>query len=322
MIRLLVTRTHERTHRAVVEDPRAPRLELLHYDRVFAGRRLRRAATVFTDMDRLASWDLELAAAAFRCLAAAGVPVWNDPARIKTRFALLRALHEAGINDFNAYRLDEGLRPARYPVFLRRAAGHGLPASDLLPDWDAARRAIANALDAGIPESSLLLVEYAAEPVRPGVFRRLAVSRIGKRLLPQVCVHDDGWLVKYGKLGSATPELYADESRILRDNPYATDCERAFEIAGIEYGRADFGIVGGRVQIYEINTNPTLKPGTDHPDPQRRANLAAAWEQHLAALRELDPGPLSGPPVPLQDPRLRRHQGLLDRFLRRSRTAP
>jgi hypothetical protein len=225
------------------------------------------------------------------------------------------------VNDFNAYRLDEGLRPARYPVFLRRASGHGRPSSALLGDWEAARRAIDAALESGIPESSLLLVEYAAEPVRPGVFRKLAVSRIGRRLVPQACVHDDRWLVKYGKLGPATPELYADEHRLLRENPFAETLERAFEIAGIDYGRADFGLVGGRVQVYEINTNPTLKPGRSHPDSQRTESLRFVWERHLEALRELDPGALAGPPVALDDPRLRRHQGLQGRLIR-SRLAP
>jgi hypothetical protein len=310
-----MTRGHDGTHSKVVKDPAAPPIELLDYDRLFASRTLPRAAYVFTDLDRLAPWDLELAAAVYRDLAAAGVPVLNDPARAKTRFALLRALHQAGVNQFNAYRLDEGLRPARYPVFLRRAAGHGHPSSGLLEDWDAVQREIASALSAGVPESSLLLIEYAAEPVSPGVFRKLALSRIGSRYLPQVCVHDRNWLVKYGKLGIATPELYDDERRILRENPFAEPVRRAFEIAGIEYGRADFGLVGGRVQIYEINTNPTLKPGLPHPSAQRAENLRTVWTQHIAAFRELAPGPLAGDPVAIRISRSQRRQGLLGRLL-------
>jgi hypothetical protein len=296
-------------------------MQLHHYDALFASRQLPRAAWIFTDLDRLAPWDLELVAAVYRDLAAAGLPVFNDPARVKTRFALLRALHEAGINDFNAYRIDEGVRPERYPVFLRRAAGHGRPLSPLLPDWSAAQGAIDEALAKGIPESSLLLIEYAAEPVRPGLFRKLAISRIGPRCLPQISVHDEHWLVKYGKLASATPELYDEEFEILSKNPYAEPVQRAFEIAGIGYGRADFGLVGGRVQIYEINTNPTLKPGIIHPVPRRVESLKLVWRTHMAAFRELDPGPLPGGPVPLRDPRLLRHQGLLGRLVR-SRETP
>ena len=322
MIRFLVTRGFKRPLKRIRRDRGAPRIETLHYDRVFAERRLARALYVFTDHDRLSDWDLELAAVLHRSLAAQGVPVLNDPARVRTRFALLRALHEAGLNDFNVYRADEGVKPARYPVFLRRAAGHGAPVSGLLPDADALAQAVEAALAEGVPESSLLIVEYAAEPARPGLFRKLAVSRIGPRLLPQACVHDDNWLVKYGKVGIGTPELYADERRILRDNPYAEPALRAFEIAGIDYGRADLGVVRGRVQVYEINTNPTLRRGLPHPDPQRSENLAHIWNEHLQALRALDPGPLPGTPVALADARLRRHQGWLDRYLYRSRQTP
>jgi hypothetical protein len=103
-----MTRGHERTHWAVAKAPESPSLGTLDYDRVFAARRLARAAYVFTDLDRLAPWDLELAAIIKRRLSEAGLPALNDPARAKTRFALLRALHEAGLNDFNAYRLGEG----------------------------------------------------------------------------------------------------------------------------------------------------------------------------------------------------------------------
>jgi hypothetical protein len=319
MIRFLVTPPHEKTLKHMRRDARAPRIETLSYDRAFAERRLARALYVFTDHDRLSDFDLELAALLHRSLAAAGLPVLNDPARVRTRFALLRALHEAGLNDFNVYRVDEGLKPARYPVFLRRAAGHGEPLSGLLADSEALARAVEAAQAQGVPESSLLILEYAAEPARPGLFRKLAVSRIGPRLLPQACVHDDQWLVKYGKVGIGTPELYADEQRILRENPYAEAAQRAFEIAGIDYGRADFGLVRGRVQIYEINTNPTLRRGLPHPDPQRSENLTRIWEQHREALRALDPGPLPGPPVELRDARLRQHQSWLGRYLRRSR---
>jgi hypothetical protein len=140
-------------------------------------------------------------------------------------------------------------------------------------------------------------------------------------MVPQPCVHDAHWLVKYGKRGSATAELYADELRMMHENPFAEPIWRAFEIAGIEYGRADFGLVGGRPQVYEINTNPQVKPGEPHPSATRMASMRIAWQKLLAAFRELDPGPLPGPPIAVRDRRLERHQGLRGRFVR-SRFAP
>jgi hypothetical protein len=319
MIRFVTTRDHASTLAAIREDPGAPPIEILSYDRLLAAKRLPRASYVFTDLDRLSAWDLELAAIVHRRLAEAGVRVWNDPARVKTRFALLRALHQAGVNGFNGYRVDEGLAPARYPVLLRREAGHGTPLGGLLADAEALARAVDDALARGIPARSLLVIEYAAEPVRPGLFRKLSVARLGGRFETQLCVHDEHWLVKYGKRGCAPPELYEEELNMLRENRFAADLRRAFEIAGIEYGRADFGLVGGRVQVYEINTNPSIKRGGPHPSPQRVQSQRLAWTRFVEALRELDDGARGGPSVRIADPRLARHQGWRGRFVRTRR---
>lgn len=318
MIRFVTTRAHAST----LSELRRAAVAVRHvdYDRLIATRRLRPATTLFTDFDRLSAWDLELAARIQRRLAAAGVRTLNDPARVKTRHALLRALHEAGVNSFNAYRLDERVRPARYPVFLRRERGHGQPLGPLLADADALDRAVDAALESGIPESSLLVVEYAAEPAAPGIFRKLSTHRVGDRFFAGTCVHDDQWLVKYGRLGGATPALYEDELRIVREDPYREPLRRAFEIAAIEYGRADFGLVRGRVEVYEINTNPTLRSGKPHPSPLREESQRLVWSQLLDALRALDL-PHDRRPVTLEGRDFARERDWLGRR-RRDRYAP
>lgn len=314
MIRFITTRGHAYTLEQVAKARAAPRIQVLDYDRLIRSRRFARVPHVFTDLDRLSAFDLELAALIHHRLAARRIPVFNDPARVKTRYALLRALHAEGVNDFNAYRIDEGVRPARYPVFLRRDSGHGKPQSGLLPDWDAARTAIDAALDKGIPASNLILVEYAAEPARPGLFRKLALWRVGERFAGAVSVHDKQWIVKYGYVGAGTEDLYAEDLRMIRENPFADSLGKAFEIAGIEYGRADFGLVGGRPQVYEINTNPTTHGGIEHPSAVRKQAQLEAWDQYLAALAAIDDGATRAPErVRLVSERLDRHRG--PRFL-------
>src|SRR5690606_36355005 len=68
----------------------------------------------------------------------------------------------------------------------------------------------------------------------------------------------------------------------------------AFEAGGIEFGRADFGIVDGRVQIYEINTNPTLGvvPYENDPFPEmpRAPLIERANARILATLGALPAG--------------------------------
>ena len=309
MIRIVTTRGHGYTLEHVVRDRRAPRIERLDYDRLIRSRRLPRVPHVFTDLDRLSAFDRELAGIVYRRLRDRRVPVYNDPARVMTRFALLRALHDAGLNAFNAYRIDEGLRPERYPVFLRRESGHGRPLSDLLPDWDAARRAVDAALSRGIPGINLILVEYCAEPVRPGCFRKHALWRVGPRFVPAVSVHDAGWLVKYGSIGAGGEQLYEEDLRRIRENPFAEALARAFEIGGIEYGRADFGIVDGRPQVYEINTNPAAgEREIAHPSPLRRQGQQEAFQQLLEALADLDTAP-DRRTLRVASNRLERHRG-------------
>ena len=311
MIQFVVCRGHNYT----LEDARqtlatsgGSQADVITYDRLIRSRRLPRAVYVFTDLDRLSAWDLELAGAVYRRLVEAGVPALNDPARVLTRSALLRTLRIQSINAFDAYRWEERLEPRRYPVFLRRDAGHGQPLSEVLEDWPSVQRAAERALARGVPSRNLLVVEYAAEPVAPGLFRKLAVARVGERLVPQPCVHDTHWNVKYGSLGCATEELYRDELDLVRSMPFNERLWRAFHVAHIEYGRVDFGLVDGQPQIYEINTNPTVRRKTEHPSPMRVESLRVCWSAYVDALRTLAARAPSGPPVPIADGRLSRHQ--------------
>ncbi len=308
MIRFVMTAGHEYTVRGLQKSKRAPRCEALSYDRLFSAHRLPRAVYVFTDFDRLGAWDLELASLVAKRLVEKGVPVLNQPARTRTRWGLLRALHEAGINEFNAYRVEERVVPERWPVFIRRESGHRKPFSELLHDPDAVARAVEEAIAGGLPESQILIVEYAGQEARPGVFRKLAECRVGDVYTAQPIVHQDHWLVKHGKLGVASPDLYEEELEILQDNRYAEAIAPAFEVAGLEYGRADFGLVDGRVQVWEINSNPVVSHGGDHPVELRRESQDVAWDALVAAVARLAERAPSGPPVELTDKRLRRNQ--------------
>jgi len=276
----------------------------MSYDRLLRARWLRRATHVFTDLDRLSYWDLELVADLYGQMKNIGLPVWNNPAHFKNRHSLLRALHDAGLNDFDAYRPLEIHAIKRFPIFLRKIQGHRAPLSDLLQTREAAEKAVATAIANGTPEENLVLIEMAAEPVRPGLYRKLAAFRIGQAIVPHICVHDTSWLVKYGKLGIAGEELYREELNMLQTNSFAEHLLKVFDVAGIEYGRADFGFYQGRLQVFEINTNPHVVPAKPHPSATRVTNMKLAWEKYLEALRDLDsPG---GAPVRLADGKLQR----------------
>jgi hypothetical protein len=288
MIVFVHTTEHSYTHTAVVQANKAARVEVVTYDTLLGARAVPRATYVFTDMDRLSLWQLRLAGLTARRLREQGLRVLNDPARVLSRWGLLRALNLAGINDFNAYRVEESVQPKRWPVFLRAEGAHLGPISDLLHDSSQATAEIERSVAKGAPLSGLLIVEYAAEPMRPGFYRKFGSFRMGDTAFAHTCVDENHWVAKTGRRDITPPELYDEEQRIVRENPYGPALAKVFEIAGVTYGRVDFGLVQGKVQVYEINTNPEVIFADDHPLPVRQESYRIFKRNYLEALRMID----------------------------------
>ena len=270
------------------DDPAAPDIQLLHYDEVLGKPSLVPGTYVFTDIDRLSTAARTEAARLYRRLQENGCRVLNDPARVRTRFALLRKLHQAGLNPINAYLAEAGECPKRFPVFIRIADDHRGSLSDLLSDQSALDVAIEAAVVAGFPRATILIVEYAAQPIRPGVFRKSSVYRVGDEFIPDIWWYDTSWDIKGDRDGLADEELYREELHMMRENSFAKDVAGAFALANIDYGRLDFGLVDGRPCIYEINTYPTLYGPRRHPIPERVESINLRWARLLAAFRAID----------------------------------
>lgn len=145
------------------------------------------------------------------------------------------------------------------------------------------------------PEDGVLITEYCAEAIEGTLFRKLSAYQIGDQTFFYNCVHEHSWLVKYGTKNSATDALYEEEQEMILGNTFKDVISKAFRIANIEYGRVDFGLVKGKVQIYEINTNPTTKPPSDHPNPIRVKNQLLAWDIYCKLLSALDTVDTSAP---------------------------
>lgn len=288
MIRFLQSRGHRYTIKSVQQARNSPRADAMNYDALIRARRLPHATYLFTDLDRLGFWDLEHASHLYLQMKSAGLRVLNNPAVARSRYPLLRALRAAGLNDFNVYRVDELETIEHYPVFVRKIHGHREPLTDLLQTKEELLKAIDAAIAAGTPRENLLITEFAAEPLREGVFRKLSAFRIGDAVIPHISVHDKVWLVKYGRKFDNIEDLYQEEYALLQHSPHAAHLKKVFEVAGIEYGRADFGIYRGRIQVYEINTNPHVAPECEHPSATRVASMKLSWENYLAGLRAID----------------------------------
>ncbi|MFA5663576.1 hypothetical protein [Castellaniella sp.] len=296
--------------------PGMPRHAIWSYDRLLKARRLPRATWIFTDFDRLGAWDLELAARVCRVLQQAGMQVLNDPAQAMHRFALLRSLHARGLNRFQVWRPHEQAAVDRWPVFLRTETAHRGPLTDLIHDAAGLRAALAQARAQGHPERDLMVVEYCAQPLRPGLFRKYAAYRVGERLVRALSVHDTQWVAQQGQSGCADVADYQDELEHIDSPPGEPVLRAAFEVSRLQYGRIDYALVDGQVQVYEINSNPFIAILREHA-VAARVQAARAVDDGLAqAFQAIDAPP--GPAVPVRDALLvqqRRH----DRFMWRSR---
>ena len=319
MIRFLLTRGRDYTIKQVQKARFASAAGIMNYDSLLRAYWLRPATYIFTDLDRLSFWDLESVSHLYVKMKAAGFQVLNDPARVKTRYPLLRALHAAGLNDFNVYRMDEIDHVNRFPVFLKRIHGHGEPVSDLIQNSKELKKTAEEIIAGGVPAENLLAIEFVGEPVAPGIYRKLSAFRIGDSIFQHVSVHDTHWLVKHGKLGIAGEKLYREERTLLETNPFKEHLKKVFDLANIEYGRADFGFYKGRLQIYEINTNPCVDAPSTHPSPIREESIRLSWQKYLDTLALVDSKD-TGSLLIAREKNLRRQAR--KNFFTRSRIAP
>ncbi len=315
MVYFLTTQTGAFTLGEVRRSRIRRQMRILDYDSALQKRHFAPGTYIFTDIDRLHYRQREEAARLYLHLRNEGCPVLNDPALVQTRYPLLRTLHQAGINQFSAQRASELAEPLRFPVFIRNCHEHGRPFSDLLHSLGEVHAEIARIVQSGCPREHLIVVEYAAEPVRPGLFLKYSAFRMGGQILPHTTVHEGRWLVKWGTMGIGVEEDYLQEQRMLLAQPYAFReiLEKVFRLADIEYGRADFSLYQGQPQIYEINTNPHVTAPRPHPFPTRERNQDLIWHAYLDAVLAMDTPSLHAvasfpaakkpwsPPHPLQE---------------------
>jgi hypothetical protein len=90
-------------------------------------------------------------------------------------------------------------------------------------------------------------------------------------------------------LSKKLPEEYKlFEQKFVVENKYVDILRRVFDVAHIEYGRADFGVVAGRPQIYEINTNPYISADPGSKSATRRTTIAMSTKKLCESLASLD----------------------------------
>jgi hypothetical protein len=265
-----------------------PKFRITHYEWLFGAWQVPRATYIFGDLERLAPWELRLASDLNRSMAMAGLRCLNDPARAMARVELLTALYNAAINPFSVMRADAAPRPRRFPVFIRSESDHAKPQASLYHNQAQLDRALETIKKSGTPLRGLLVVEQCAERYSDTLWAKWGTWRIGEQIIVEHIAVDDSWVVKTGDHDKVTDAIAAEEHDAVRSNRFAPELQRAFDVGGIEFGRGDHALVGGRTVIYEINTNPYLGPFVPDQRLIRRQTQVIARTGIAEALAEVD----------------------------------
>jgi hypothetical protein len=211
----------------------------------------------------------------------------NDPRRALTRLDLQNALHAAGINTFRVHVYRPDMPHPQFPVFLRWEKGHGGSISPLAHSADELHRLAREVLrTTGHRAGRLLAMEFCDTCGADGIYRKYAVMRVGEHLVPRHVFFSREWMQKTGDLFD--PDQVAEEAAFVAACPHRDAVLAAFDRAHITYGRMDYGVLDGRIQVWEINTNPGLVPPREAIAPERLASQSASADRIAAALEMVD----------------------------------
>jgi len=262
-------------------DELRPHFRFVPYHMAYLLREAGPGVVIWCDFDRLSGTDIQLAVQLRSELEQRDLTHLNHPSLSEQRFELLKRLHREGVNAFGVRRPDESFDGLRYPVFLRDEVGAKYKRPTLLPD----RMSLAAAV-AGLPGSRIIkpmIVEFGAKPGADGFYRKFGAYRVGEEIFPQHCFISPHWFVKHAPMH--TPEHLAEHLSYVKENPHAAELKALFDGAGIQYGRIDYTLVDGRMQVFEINTNPSVL--TNPPTPSDSFDQRPYAERYIEALLKL-----------------------------------
>jgi len=259
-------------------------------------------AFLFTNLEEL-DWGLferaRLIAAAIRASDPDAV-IFNDPRTVLRRYELVRALYRDGVNSFDGYRVDEGRVPTRWPVFLRGEYDHRGGVPNLI-ESEADLRAILDAPESHLLDPSRRLIVEFIDTRAKGceTYRKYAAFRVGSELIPAHIYFGEHWMVKMNR--APTADELVEEEEYLASNPHGAEVMSIFERAGIEYGRIDYSVGENGIEVWEINTNPTVTNPKIEQMKKRWHVAGPVIEKVARALAALAEQGSGRPAIPFQE---------------------
>jgi hypothetical protein len=265
----------------------AERCRILTYEDAFCATDFTCGLFIFTDMERLADNERRLALRLYDRLAdQPDVTLLNHPTRTLLRYDLLRRLEERGINNFKVSRIDPaGLGELTFPVFLRREDNHSGPITPLISSSKELAAQIIRLRLNGYDLNKVIAIEYLETVDAAGVYTKYGAYIVRDRVLPRHVRFGRDWMVK----GEGQPDSrhLAQEMAYIDENPHVEIIKTIADDAGIGYGRIDYSMVGGRMQVWEINTNPHIETASRKKDPSVQGVRTKRENEFFSALSDL-----------------------------------
>lgn len=275
MIYHIAERDNDFTLRDFVKDwapTIARRLQTINTYQLALATKMPLGTYLFTDLERQPQLQLELQAQIYDQLErAGGCQLYNHPLKSLKRFDLVRRLYDLDLNSYRAFRALEVPDDLRFPVFLRMEKDHGGSHTPLLSNWDEYEEAICRLALASRPPEEMLAIEYVDVAYEPGMFVKYSAFRIGDRIVPRGMFFSVDWMQK--SQDKAPIFRAAEKWDYVQQNPHESYIMEVFRLANIEYGRVDYGISNGKIEVWEINTIPKFGRGEPGVYPQDEREL-------------------------------------------------
>jgi hypothetical protein len=233
---------------------------------------------IFADIERLSPGE-EIIAQKFWEKLQSDPSRWmtlNRPGKTLRRLELLRRLQAEGINRHRAWPVLEPVpADARYPLFLRIADDHDGARSPLLNRPEDFAREVDRLRIQGKRLEDWIACEYVGWKRPDGVFAKYAAFCVAGEVLPRGVLFAQHWQVKLPE--TFRESLLGEEQAYAAQNPDALWLKPIFDLAGVDYGRVDYGMdAEGRRSVWEINTNPQIVSLAIARSPHR-VDLNSAW---------------------------------------------
>ena len=207
---------------------------------------------IFCDIDRCNEEEVAALKTTYDQVAATGCRVLNDPGKVMRRYELLKGLYADGANSFRVFRPEElpGATDISFPVFMRDELEHDGPGSALIHSYSDLQKVLAG----DIPPNPLLC-EFI-DTTREGHHHKYGAFVLEGKVIPRHFFLSESWNVK----SASGDREYSQQLEIdyVRQNPHEEEMRQIAAYANIDFGRIDYAITNAGIQVFEINTNPTI----------------------------------------------------------------